>query len=91
MKTIPNCEVKCKYDLIHIDGAHAEDIAKNDLVNCNKFAHENTLLVFDDSHTTHAKKLLEYSLTNKIINEVNYQEYNLKKSDFHRVFKYCSI
>jgi len=36
------------YDLIFIDGAHDYNTAKNDLMNCKRLAHENTLVIMDD-------------------------------------------
>lgn len=38
-----------KFDLIFIDGAHWEPIPKLDLENCKKLAHENTIVLFDDT------------------------------------------
>jgi predicted O-methyltransferase YrrM len=40
------------YDLIFIDGGHDYDIAKADLLNCRRFAHENTLVLIDDTMFT---------------------------------------
>ncbi len=36
------------FDLIFIDGGHTYNIAKSDLINCKKFANENTILLMDD-------------------------------------------
>lgn len=36
------------FDLIFIDGGHEYDIALNDMMNCMKFAHENTIVILDD-------------------------------------------
>ena len=38
-----------KYDLIFIDGCHDYKVAKLDLENCKKYAHENTLVIMDDT------------------------------------------
>ena len=47
-----------KFDLIFIDGAHWEPIPKLDLENCRKLAHENTIILFDD--TCYSKELKRY-------------------------------
>ena len=44
-----------KFDLIFIDGAHWEPIPKQDLENCKSLAHENTVVLFDD--TCYSEKL----------------------------------
>ena len=85
--TVPKYEVKTKYDIICIDGGHGYDIAEKDLINCKKFAHENTFVVFDDTHCLHLQNLLSYYLNEKLIEEVDYQNY-LRKSETQRVFKY---
>jgi hypothetical protein len=41
---IPNL----KYDLIYIDGGHSYKCANSDIINCKKYADENTLLIMDD-------------------------------------------
>jgi len=37
-----------KFDIIYIDGGHEYNIAKQDLINCHKLAHKNTLVILDD-------------------------------------------
>jgi predicted O-methyltransferase YrrM len=37
------------YDVIFIDGGHDYEIAIQDLRNCRRFAHPNTLLILDDT------------------------------------------
>jgi len=44
-----NKNKETKFDLIFIDGAHWEPIPKQDLENCKKLAHENTIVLFDDT------------------------------------------
>lgn len=47
--TIPNYCADTKYDLIFIDGGHSYEVALADLQNCKKFAHENTVVIMDDT------------------------------------------
>jgi len=37
------------FDIIFIDGGHDEIVAKNDLVNCKRLAHKDTIIIFDDT------------------------------------------
>jgi predicted O-methyltransferase YrrM len=46
--TIPSWE-QTTYDLIFIDGGHDYHVAKADLINCRRFANENTLVLMDDT------------------------------------------
>ena len=87
-KTLPNYKVTIKYDIIHIDGGHGYDCAKNDLLNCQKFAHKNTLLVFDDANFPCIRELLTECLDNNKIKEINYKDKGLNKTSIHRIFYY---
>lgn len=39
-----------KYDLIHIDGGHDENIAYQDIQNCKIYAHKNSIIILDDCY-----------------------------------------
>ena len=48
-KTIPNFNNNKLYDIIFIDGGHDYEIAIQDLMNCKKFAHKDTIVIMDDT------------------------------------------
>ena len=76
-----------KYDIIHIDGGHYEKCIINDLINCKKFAHKDSLMIFDDTNAPHISKIINKYCENNFIKEIDYSA-NLKKCFFHRIFKY---
>ena len=76
-----------KYDIIHIDGGHYEKCVINDLINCKKFAHKDTLMIFDDTNAPHISQIINKYCKNNFIKEIDYSD-NLKKCFFHRIFKY---
>ena len=85
--TVKNYIVKEKYDVIHIDGGHGLDCAEKDLNNCIKFAHNNTILVFDDTNQAPLNNLLNKYVEKKLISEIEYNNI-YKKCKYHRLFKY---
>ena len=73
-----------KFDFIFIDGGHEYDIVKNDMINCQKLSHSETIVALDDtifnnygpSYTIGPTKIwTEYIQDNKII-ELNRKQYN---------------
>jgi predicted O-methyltransferase YrrM len=87
-QTLKSYKADMAFDIIHIDGGHHIGIAKNDLYECKKFSHKDTILIFDDTHCGWINHLLETEITNKLIKEVNYETLNLKVTKFHRIFYY---
>ena len=41
-------EINDKFDFIFIDGGHFDDIHRQDMVNCKRLSHENTVVMLDD-------------------------------------------
>ena len=86
-KTVKNYKVEEKYDTIHIDGAHGIYYAENDLLNCVKFAHKNTILAFDDTNNHLLNQLLNKYIDKKLIVEIKYDNiYQI--CNYHRLFNY---
>ena len=46
---VPKYSENKKFDIIFIDGGHAYNVAYMDIVNCKKFAHDNTIIIMDDT------------------------------------------
>jgi tRNA G46 methylase TrmB len=85
--TVKNYIPKEKYDIIHIDGGHGIKCAEQDLLNCPKFAHENTILIFDDTNHQLLNNLLEKYIQKNLIKELSYNNI-YKKCKYHRLFNY---
>lgn len=47
-ETIPKYNPNFKFDLIFIDGGHEYNIALNDINNCKRLSHKNTVIIIDD-------------------------------------------
>ena len=88
LTTVKSYDSDKKYDVIHIDGGHDIECVENDLINCKKFAHEKSFLIFDDSHAPHIQRVLNVFCEKNFITEVNYTEHHLEKCHFHRIFRY---
>ena len=70
-KTLPiNTDV---YELIHIDGGHATEVAESDIINSYRLSKQRTILIMDDYDFGNLHKLWD----NYII------KYNLKKLDIN--------
>jgi len=51
LETVPyySNNVNKKFDVIFIDGGHIYDVAKGDIINCKKLAHDKTIVIMDDT------------------------------------------
>jgi predicted O-methyltransferase YrrM len=82
-KTLPN--VYDVYDLIHIDGGHATEVANSDILNSYRLSKQGTILIMDDYDFDNL-----YRLWNIYI-----EKYKLKPLDInvyscpHHDIKYC--
>ena len=88
LQTVKNHSDDVKYDVIHIDGGHYPACIKGDLINCKKFAHKDTLMIFDDTNAPVIDKILQEHCNNNFIKEIDYSKHGLQKCFFHRIFKY---
>jgi predicted O-methyltransferase YrrM len=87
LKTVPqyisnNSDIK--FDIIFIDGGHDYNTAYNDLNNCLKLAHKDTIIIVDDTMyksgweaewTIGPTKVWNNAITNNIIYELNHNDY----------------
>tara|TARA_B100000482_G_scaffold189610_1_gene171314 strand:- start:265 stop:921 length:657 start_codon:yes stop_codon:yes gene_type:complete len=75
-----------KFDVIFIDGGHAYDIVKGDIMNCKRLAHKDTLVILDDTvkdtsmvrHWNNGpNKAWEEAKSWNLISEIGYSDYEL--------------
>ena len=77
-----------KYDLIHVDGAHSKELAFKDIINCRYVAHDNTILIVDDSDYTQINDVINFLISCNVLIEVEYKKLDLVENIYHRIFKY---
>jgi predicted O-methyltransferase YrrM len=87
-KTIPIYQTNVQYDLIFIDGGHSYEVAKEDLLNCKRFAHKDTIVIMDDTiykkewemdWTVGPTKAWQEGLRDNIITQLNTVDFELGK------------
>jgi len=88
IQTIPQHQNHSKYDMIHIDGGHGKNICSSDILNCKMFADEQSFLVIDDTYLQGIREAINNLMHSKLIYEIHYENFGLKKTEQHRIFKY---
>jgi len=55
LETVPyySTNVNKKFDIIFIDGGHMYDVARGDIINCKKLAHDKSIVIMDDTIINH--------------------------------------
>jgi predicted O-methyltransferase YrrM len=81
-KTLPY-HIDETYDLIHIDGGHATEVAESDIFNSYKLSKDKTVLIMDDYdfHNLHElwdRYIIKYSLKPLNINVYNSPHHDVK-------------
>ena len=71
------------YDLIHIDGGHATEVANSDIINSYRLSKKGTILIMDDYDADNLHKLwnsyiINYNLKNLVINVYNTIHHDIK-------------
>ena len=84
--TIKNFNTGIKYDLIHIDGGHTEDVLRKDILNSKNFAHDNTLVIIDDTDIEVINKICSEYVDKNLLEQIPLKYYTSK----HMIFKYKS-
>lgn len=87
-ETIPKYSPRYKYDFIHIDGCHLDYIFEMDLVNCKKFADENTYVIVDDINMPPIKNMVDKYIAKGELIEIDYHKENLQENIFHKIYRY---
>lgn len=83
-ETIPIFSTHIKYDLIHIDGGHESNIVIRDILNCQKLASSDTVVIIDDTHMLQIYELVVTFIRNGFITHVQLPYYTI----FHVGIKY---
>eukprot|EP00392_Amoebophrya_sp_AT5.2_P012221 g12319.t1 len=81
------------FDLIHIDGSHSSETAKQDIVNCRCFGRPyETVVVVDDAQFQGVEEILEELIAAEVLVEIDYDAYAgggvVEKTKVHRMFHY---
>ena len=69
-ETVKIFKTDIKYDLIHIDGGHTEDIIRDDIINCKNLSDDNTLIIIDDIDMEAINKTYNEFINKKFLKQV---------------------
>lgn len=86
--TLPNYTGSLKVELIHIDGGHGVKTCELDIINCKKFANQETLVIIDDANFKRIRLLIEKFINEDLIIEIEAEDIGLRKTRYHRFFQY---
>ena len=79
-----------KYDLIHIDGDHSPNGAKNDFDQCVKLCHKGSIIILDDTNIPYLNELCELSIKNHLFKDYIFNK--LEGTTYsHRFMEYIKI
>lgn len=89
-RTVPKYHQTRTFELIHIDGGHREIQTLLDIVNCRKFANEETILVVDDVYLDGSAAAIDYLRVQGVIAEVSSRNLGVVESAHHLFFRYAA-
>lgn len=75
-----------KYDLIHIDGGHDDDVVISDFNNCKLLTAENGITIFDDYDYGNIRSVIDEKLLSEEIESVD--DLELAKTNLHFIYKF---
>jgi predicted O-methyltransferase YrrM len=73
--TVKNAKPTKKYDLVHIDGGHDDDVVVSDILNCyNNMCSDDTILIVDDTDFSNINRI--WNVFKRLINwkDVNFTQ-----------------
>ena len=79
--------VSVTYDLIHIDGGHATEVANSDIINSYRLSKQGTILIMDDYDFHHLKSLWDSYINKYNLKQLNINLYNSPHHDIKYVCK----
>lgn len=74
------------YDLIHLDGGHAENVFKHDYMNSRKLIADEGVVIFDDYNYPHIKHFVDQKIKENEIVELF--DKNIQKTNLHLIYRH---